>query len=51
MQVLPGVVGAEMLIALVYAERAFMPPQVRAFIEAVADWVPRELAAKQHANV
>jgi hypothetical protein len=24
-----------------------MPPQVRAFIEAVADWVPRELAAKQ----
>lgn len=48
-QVLAGVVGTEMQIALVYPERAFMPPQVRAFIEAVADWVPRELAAQQHA--
>ena len=49
-QVLAGVVGAEMQIALVYPERAFMPPQVRAFIEAVADWVPRELAAEQRAS-
>ncbi len=46
-QVLAGVVGAEMQIALVYPERAFLPPQVRAFIEAVAAWVPRELAANQ----
>ena len=49
-QVLAGVVGAEMQIALVYPERAFMPPQVRAFIEAVAEWVRRELAAKQRAS-
>lgn len=47
-QVLAGVVGAEMQIALVYPERAFLPPQVRAFIDAVAAWVPRELAANQH---
>ena len=40
-QVLAGVIGAEMQIALVYPERAFLPPQVRAFIEAVAAWVPR----------
>ena len=47
-QVLAGVVGAEMQIALVYPERAFLPPQVRAFIDAVAAWAPRELAATQH---
>ncbi|WP_234879297.1 LysR family transcriptional regulator [Sinorhizobium americanum] len=46
-QVLAGVIGAEMQIALVYPERAFLPPQVRAFIDAVAAWVPRELAANQ----
>jgi hypothetical protein len=46
-QVLAGVIGAEMQIALVYPERAFLPPQVRAFIEAVAAWVPRELAANR----
>ena len=44
MQVLADIVGAEMQIALVYPERAFLPPQVRAFIDAVAAWVPRELA-------
>lgn len=48
-QVLAGVVGAEMQIALVYRERAFLPPQVRAFIDAVAAWVARELAANQRA--
>jgi DNA-binding transcriptional LysR family regulator len=46
-QVLAGVVGAELQIALVYPERAFLPPQVRAFIDAVAAWVSRELAANQ----
>ena len=51
MQVLAGVVGTEMQIALVYPERAFMPPQVRAFIEAVADWVSRELAETQRASI
>ena len=42
-QVLADVVGAEMQIALVYAERAFLPPKVRAFIDAVAAWVSGEL--------
>ncbi|UQR66657.1 LysR family transcriptional regulator [Bradyrhizobium sp. C-145] len=46
-QVLAGLVGAELQIALVYPERKFLPPQVRAFIEAVATWVPRELAANK----
>ncbi len=44
-QVLANVVGADMQIALVYRERAFLPPQVRVFIDAVAAWVPSELAA------
>jgi len=46
-QVLANVVGAEMQIALVFPERTFLPPQVRAFIDAVAAWVPRELAENQ----
>jgi DNA-binding transcriptional LysR family regulator len=37
-QVLPGLVEAEHQIALVYAEREFLPPQVRAFIDAVVAW-------------
>ncbi|MDH6590243.1 DNA-binding transcriptional LysR family regulator [Variovorax sp. TBS-050B] len=43
-QVLANVVGAEMQIALVYPERAFLPPKVRALIDAVAAWVSRDLA-------
>ncbi|WFP63582.1 LysR family transcriptional regulator [Mesorhizobium sp. WSM4904] len=43
-QVLADIIGAEMQIALVYPERTFLPPQVRAFIDAVAAWVKRELA-------
>jgi len=42
LQVLGDVVGAELHIALVYPDRVFLPPQVRAFIEAVAAWVPRQ---------
>jgi len=38
-QVLADVVGAELQIALVYPERAFLPPKVRALIDAVAAWV------------
>ncbi|MCW3610616.1 LysR family transcriptional regulator [Burkholderia cenocepacia] len=49
-QVLAGAVGAEMQIALVYPERTFLPPQVRAFIDAVAAWVARDLAAKQRTS-
>jgi DNA-binding transcriptional LysR family regulator len=45
--VLAGVVGAEMQIALVYPERTFLPPQVRAFIDAVAAWIKGELATNQ----
>lgn len=41
-QVLTDIVGAEMHIALVYPERAFLPPKVRAFIDAVATWASRE---------
>lgn len=42
-QVLADVVGAEMQIAVVYPERAFLPPKVRAFIDAVAAWISHEL--------
>ncbi|KGU84950.1 LysR family transcriptional regulator [Pseudomonas mediterranea] len=45
LQVLDGVVGIEMHIALVYPERTFLLPQVRAFIDAVAAWLPHEDAA------
>jgi DNA-binding transcriptional LysR family regulator len=38
--VLPGLIEADTQIALVYAEREFVPPQVRAFIDAVAAWAP-----------
>lgn len=47
-QVLAGVVGTELRIGLVYPERVFVPPQVRAFIDAVVAWVQRELATGQH---
>jgi DNA-binding transcriptional LysR family regulator len=37
-QVLREVVGTEARVALVYPEKELMPPQVRAFIEAVVAW-------------
>jgi DNA-binding transcriptional LysR family regulator len=43
-QVLAGVVQAESRIALVYPERELVPPQVRAFVDAVLAWAPKELA-------
>lgn len=46
-QVLDGDVGSEMQIALVYPERTYLAPQVRAFIDAVATWVKRERAENQ----
>ena len=49
-QVLANVVGAEMQIALVYPERAFLPPQVRAFIDAVVPWVSRDRAASDRTS-
>jgi DNA-binding transcriptional LysR family regulator len=42
-QVLPGVIQAESRVAVVYPEREFVPPQVRAFVDAVAAWAPGEL--------
>ncbi|WP_228681263.1 LysR family transcriptional regulator [Acinetobacter pittii] len=47
-QVLADVVGAEMQIAVVYPERAFLPPKVRVFIDAVVAWMSRELPSTQH---
>jgi DNA-binding transcriptional LysR family regulator len=40
-QVLPGLVEVEHQIALVYPEREFLPPQVRAFVDAVVAWADR----------
>lgn len=40
-QVLPGVLEMKNRIALVYPEREFLPPQVRAFVETVIAWMPR----------
>jgi DNA-binding transcriptional LysR family regulator len=40
--VLPGTIEGETRVALVYADREFVPPQVRAFIEAVVAWAPSQ---------
>jgi DNA-binding transcriptional LysR family regulator len=40
-QVLPGVLEIKTRMALVYPEREFLPPQVRAFVETVVAWTPR----------
>jgi len=47
-QVLPGLIGAESRLSVVYAEREFVPPQVRAFVDAVVAWSERELADGFH---
>lgn len=44
-QVLPGALEIKTRIALVYAEREFLPPQVRAFVDMVVAWMPRLQAA------
>jgi len=41
--VLRGVVSAETRIAVVYLERQFVPPAVRAFVDAVVEWAPGAL--------
>jgi DNA-binding transcriptional LysR family regulator len=43
-QVLSGVLGADSQVAVVYAEREFVPPQVRAFVDALIAWGTPELA-------
>lgn len=42
--VLPGIIEADAKLAVVHIEREFVPPQVRAFVEAVVVWAKRELA-------
>ena len=41
--VLPDTLRGEVTIAVVYAERQFLPPAVRAFVDAVVEWAPTEL--------
>jgi DNA-binding transcriptional LysR family regulator len=38
--VLLGSIGVEARVAVVYLEREFVPPPVRAFVDAVVDWAP-----------
>ena len=39
--VLPDLIREEARVALVYPEKEFLPPQVRAFIDAVVLYAPR----------
>jgi DNA-binding transcriptional LysR family regulator len=41
--VLPGVIEARSMVAVVYPEREFVPPQVRAFVDALVAWAPQNL--------
>lgn len=41
--VLPRLLGASTRVAVVYAERELVPPQVRAFVDAVVAWAPMVL--------
>jgi len=41
--VLPGSVEARSMVAVVYPEREFVPPQVRAFADAIVAWAPQHL--------
>ena len=44
--VLPDTLHAEAVFAIVYPEREFVPPAVRAFIEATVEWASGELGRK-----
>ena len=46
-QVLEGVVGTESRVSIVYAERAFLPPQVRAFVDELSSWVASDLIGRE----
>jgi DNA-binding transcriptional LysR family regulator len=41
--ILAGTLQIESRVAIVYPEREFVPPQVRAFVDAVVAWAPGEL--------
>lgn len=47
-RVLPRLIDAKSQIAVVYAERELMPPQLRAFIDVAVRWNP-EIAAERAA--
>ena len=49
-RVLPGVIHAESRVAVVYQEKELVPPQVRAFIDALVAWVPALLDAARVAD-
>lgn len=42
--VMPSVLGGDARLSVVYAERELVPPQVRAFVDAVVAWAPAGLA-------
>jgi len=44
--VLRDVIGADARVAIVYPDKEFVPPQVRAFIDAVVAWAPGRLAGE-----
>lgn len=48
-RVLPRLLEMEVRLAIVYAEREFMPPQVRAFVDAMVAWGEREFGASMAA--
>jgi DNA-binding transcriptional LysR family regulator len=48
--VLPGVVEADSQVAVVYLEREFVPPQVRAFVAALVAWAQTQLAELSATN-
>jgi hypothetical protein len=43
--VLPGEITIESRIAVVFPERELVPPQVRAFIDALSAWLPGKFEA------
>lgn len=44
-RVLPNVEGVESRIAIVYAEREFLPAPIRAFVDSMVAWAPKGLQA------
>jgi hypothetical protein len=44
-RVLPELIHAESRVAVVYQERELLPPQVRAFIDALVAWAPAAIDA------
>lgn len=46
MAVLPDTLYAEAVVAVVHPEREFVPPAVRAFVDAVVAWASGELGRK-----